>query len=197
MTHPLRIDAPDPSRHIPAVRFALACAALVLLSACAPSGDDPLNRLTTHEPETGEYRLRYLEPPWELVSASGTTTFLRIQSNAMSVAGVEGGPGKYELTVSVEPGVPLRRAADELRAARGRGEEILGDGVRNVTTDEGVVGAELLTRESMVYALGHRRTVFFPLDGSRVVRLGFEATPALDTAEVDAMIAAFGIGSAP
>ena len=178
------------------VRSALLAVALVV-TACAPSGEDPLTRLSTHAPPSGEYRVRYLEPPWELVSTSGTTAFLRIQSNAMAIAGIEGGAGKYELTVTVERGDPVTRANDELRAARGRGEEILGDGVRTVETDEGVVGAEVLSRgiDPLTMSPRHRRIAFLPVDAARVVRLDFDATPELDTAEVDAMIAAIGIGA--
>lgn len=178
------------------MRSALVCAAL-LLTACAPSGEDPRNRLTTVAPDGSEYRLRYLEPPWELVSVSGTTISLRIQSNSMAIAGIEGGPAKYEVTATVEPGDPSTRANDELRVARGRGEEILGDGVRTVLTVDGVRGAEVLSRSAVALVDRHRRTVFLPIDAARVLRLGFEATPELDTPEVDAMIAAVGIGAEP
>lgn len=162
-------------------------------AGCAPSADDPLSRLTTYAPPSGEYRLRYLEPPWEAVEQRGTTAVLRIPSNAM-LAGVEAGAPKFELVATVEPGQPAARAAEELRRARERGLEVLGDGIGAVETSEGASGAEVSTRELTRTGFLHRRTVYLPIDGARVLRLAFEATPSLETPEVDAMIAAVGIG---
>lgn len=173
----------------------LAGLLLVLaVAGCAPSADDPLSRLTTYAPPSGEYRLRYLEPPWELVSQRGTTVELRIPSNAMALAGIEAGPAKFELVASAEPGRPELRATDELRQARARGEEILGGAVREIETREGVRGSDLSTRHETAWGTRHRRIVYLPVDRDRVLRLAFEATPALDSREVDAMIAIVGIG---
>ena len=174
---------------------ALGAVCAALLAACAPPGDDPFSRLTVYEPPSGEYRVRYLEPPWELVSSAGTTVFLRIQSNAMSVGGFEGGPGKYELVATVEPGTPAARIASERVAAVSRGELPL-EGPRAVTTDADIVGQELLTQGDDAIER-HFRYVYLPLDASRVLRLAFEATPSLDTSEVDAMIRLVSVGVAP
>ena len=176
-------------------RFILATLVAVTLAGCAPSAEDPLTRLSVVAPETGEYRLRYLDPPWELLSLEGTTARLRIPSNRMILGGVEGGPGKYELTATVERGAPATRVEAEQRAAAGRGETVLA-GPRTLQTREGVVGVELLTSVPGLDAL-NRRIVFFPVDGASVLRLSFEATPSLDTPEVDAMIATVGVGAEP
>jgi hypothetical protein len=170
----------------------MAVSTAVSTAGCAPSAEDPLSRLSVAEPETGEYRLRYLEPPWELVMLEGTTAFLRIPSSRMTFGGVEGGPGKYELTATVERGAPATRIEAEERAALGRGETVIA-GPRTLQTRDTVVGVELLTTVPGVDLL-HRRIVFLPVDAASVLRLAFVATPELDTPEVDAMIATVGVG---
>ncbi|HEY8432028.1 MAG TPA: hypothetical protein VIL20_26810 [Sandaracinaceae bacterium] len=176
------------------VRYSPAAIALVsCILGCAPSGEDPRSRLSVYEPETGEYRLHYLEPPWELVEAEGTRVFLRIRSNAMVFAGLDGGPAKYELLATVEPGTPESRASAEASAAVARGETVTG-GPREIEA-AGAVGRELLTQARVAVLDRNRRYVFLPLAGARVLRLAFDATPRLDTPEVDAMIDAVELGT--
>ena len=172
----------------------MALASLAACAAgCAPSGDDPLSTLSVYEPESGEYRLRYLEPPWQLVRADGTSALVRIPSNSMIFAD-DAGFTKYELAVTVEPGTIASRIAAERGAAQARGEVIV-EGPREVTGDAGrALGQELLTRGSVGPITRNARYVVFQLDPARVVRLAFEATPSLDTPEVDAMLGAFGVG---
>ena len=172
----------------------MALASLVACAAgCAPSGEDPLSTLSVYEPETGEYRLRYLAPPWELVRGEGTRALVRIPSNSMIFAD-DAGITKYELAVSVEPGTIAARMAAERSAVQARGEEVV-DGPRPITGDAGrAEGQELLTRGSVGPITRNGRYVFFQVDAARVVRLAFEATPSVDTPEVDAMIDAFGVG---
>jgi hypothetical protein len=172
-------------------RIAFAFLALI---GCAPSGEDPLSRLDTYSPLSGEYVVRYLSPPWELARSDGTTAHLRIRSNLMNTAGVEAGPGKYELLVTVEPGTVTDRIAAEQGAAMARGERTL-EAPHSITTARDLDGQEFSTTVDPPMERQHRY-VFFPLDASRVVRLGFDATPNLDTAEVDSMIDAFEIGPA-
>lgn len=139
--------------------------------------------------------MRWLEPPWELVRTDGTTAIVRVKSNAMIHAGPEVGVPKYELVVTVEPGTVSARVQAEIEAAAARDEEVVA-GPRAVEADRGtVIGQEVLTLGSYGPYERHGRYAFFPVDASRVVRLAFEATPSLDTAEVDAMIAEFSIGS--
>lgn len=176
-------------------RTLLAMLTALAVVGCAPSAEDPLSRLSVASPETGEYRLRYLEPPWELVSQEGTTTVLRIASSRMIYGGAETGPGKYELTATVERGAPATRVEAEQRAAVGRGETVVA-GPRTLQTREGVVGVELLTTVPGM-DLTYRRVVFLPIDGASVLQLDFVATPELDTPEVDAMIATVGVGLEP
>jgi hypothetical protein len=187
--HPRRIRA---SRSARAVLVALASLG-ACAPGCAPSGDDPLSTLSVYAPESGEYRLRYLEPPWQLVRSDGTSALVRIPSNSMIFAD-DAGLTKYELAVSVEPGTIASHLAAERSAAQLRGEEIV-EGPREVTGDAGrAVGQELLTRGSVGPITRNGRYVFFQVDAARVVRLAFEATPPVDTPEVDAMIDAFGVG---
>ena len=64
---------------------------------------------------------------------------------------------------------------------------------RAVALADGASGLELLTRRSDPIER-YFRVVVAAVDGGRLVRLAFAATPPLDTAEVDAMIAQVEIG---
>lgn len=179
------------------VRTALSVlCTLVGLAACAPSGDEPRNRLETWESPSGEYRIRYLSPPWELAQEDVDYQLFRIRSNAELVGAVDGGPGKYELHVTTTAGAVPALMDAELRMAIAAGREIR-EGPRGIETREGINGMELLTFEPTVPIERYRRIVLLPLSAGRVLRLGFEATPDLGTREVDAMIDEVGIGEVP
>lgn len=179
-----------------APRVVAAAAVSIVLFGCAPSGDDPASRLTTWEASDGDYRIRYLDPPWELVDEGVDFSFFRIQSNANLVGRLDGGPGKYELRVTTQRGdVPALMEA-EVRAAISSGATIR-EGPRTASTLDGARGQELLTFELTLPIERHRRIVLFSLGSGRVLRLGFEATPDLDTPQVDAMIDQVGVGPLP
>ena len=176
-------------------RVSLALAAWTLVGGCAPSGEDPRTRTAVWEPESASFRVRYLDPPWELVEASGEAAFLRVRSNAMVTGGLDGGPGKFELRVSRQPGEPAALAAVEERRLRAAGATIV-DGPRGVTTLEDVDGVEVLAARLSPTERSYR-VVFLPLlavGSPACVRLAFEATPDLDHPEVDAMIELVEIG---
>lgn len=174
---------------------ALALSALAsLASACAPSADDPLSQLTTWEAPTGDYRVRYLAPPWRVVREDLVGAHLSIESTAMATGTIEGGPGKFDLTTA-RMGRAIEDEMDrEVRASRAmRGRTIL-DGPRTITTREGVDGLELLTFDEPDPFERYRRVVLFPLGGGQSLRLDFEASPDLDSREVTEMIRYVGIG---
>ena len=178
------------------LRASRVLASLLLLAGCAPSADDPRSRLDTWEAESGEFRIRYLRPPWEISEAEGDSLFLRIQSNANLAGGVDGGPGKFELRATVDSGdIETLVGAEERRLRRLPAE--IRDGPRDVSTLEGVEGREVIAFENGDPYERFHRVAFFPLSGRRVLRLAFEATPNLETPEVDAMIAQVGIGATP
>ncbi|MBX3271282.1 MAG: HEAT repeat domain-containing protein [Sandaracinaceae bacterium] len=177
------------------VHRALALSALAsLASACAPSADDPLSQLTTWEAPTGDYRVRYLAPPWRVVREDLVGAHLSIESTAMATGTIEGGPGKFDLTTA-RMGRAIEDEMDrEVRASRAmRGRTIL-DGPRTITTREGVDGLELLTFDEPDPFERYRRVVLFPLGGGQSLRLDFEASPDLDSREVTEMIRYVGIG---
>lgn len=176
------------------VRRAFPIVLAACLLGCAPSGEDPLSRLSVYEPPGREYRLRYLEPPWELVRGDGTTAHLRIASSTMIFGGIDGGAGKYDLLATVEGGSVEASVTAELAAASRRGEEVV-EPPRDVGAQGGAVGREIVTRGTIDELDRNRRYAFFAVPGGRVLRLFFDATPAVDTPEVDAMIAALGVGS--
>ncbi len=175
------------------VRRAILTLLISSLLGCAPSGEDPLSRLSVYEPPGGEYRLRYLEPPWELVDGDGTSAHVRIASSSMIFGGIDGGAGKFDLFATVESGTVEANVAAEVRAASARGEELV-EGPREVEAEGGVVGREILTRGMADVIQRHGRYAFFAIPDGRVLRLAFDATPPVDTPEVDAMIAALGVG---
>lgn len=169
----------------------------LVMTACAPSGDDPLSRLTTWEAPSGDYRVRYLSPPWEIVSESTDGAFFNVQSTLQMTGGVDGGTGKYELRTSrVGRGVAEEMEREVRDARRTDGRELV-DGPREIVTDEGVEGRELITFDEPDPFERYRRVVVFPLEGGRSLRLDFESTPNIDTREVEAMIRKVGIGPRP
>jgi len=161
-------------------------------AACAPSADDPASRLDLWSSPSGEFRVHYLQPPWELAE-DGPAPLFRIRSNAENAGAVDGGPGKYELRVSAVSGAVPALMDAEVRAAAGGGRTIR-EGPRAVSTSEGVRGLELITFEPTIPIERYRRTALLPLPSGLTLRLAFEATPDLDTPEVDAMIAETEIG---
>ena len=105
---------------------------------------------------------------------------------------------KVGMTLVTTVGGALPALMDaEVRAARAAGRTILEGYPPEIGTLEGVRGPQLLTFEPTLPIERYRRIVLFPLVSGRVLRLAFEATPDLDTPEVDAMIAQVGIGAAP
>jgi len=180
------------------VNRALRVLAIALvMTACAPSGDDPLSRLTTWEAPSGDYRVRYLSPPWEIIRESTDGAFFNVQSTLQMTGRIDGGVGKYELRTSrVGRSVADEMEREQRDARRTAGREIV-DGPREIVTDEGVEGRELITFDEPDPAERYRRVVVFPLDGGRTLRLDFESTPDIDTPEVTAMIRQVGIGARP
>lgn len=174
----------------------LLVAGILVGSACGPSGEEPRAGWKTYEPAGGEYRVRYLSPPWRVDSpTSGTTLTLRVPSNAEHFVPDAALiiPPKYLLTVDTEPGT----ARDRIDAIDGTpddgmtadGETVVA-GPRRVRTDAGDEGWELLTTFMVDDVLTRRRRVVFldrPEGG--VVSLMFEANPDLDEPQVDVMVA--------
>ncbi len=168
-----------------------------LVTSCAPSGDDPVSRLSTWEAPSGDYRIHYLAPPWSVVEESPAGALFQIRSNVMAFGDLDGGVGKYELRTSRVDGAVATRMEREVRQVLRTGGRTIRDGPRSITTSEGIVGSELLTFDEPDPIERYRRVALFPLPSGRVLRLEFEATPELDTPEVTAMIRNVGIGDGP
>jgi len=160
---------------------------LSLYSCGQPKGQDFLEVFRN---PGGDYTIRYLSPPWDLVTgAEGGDVLFRIANTAASFVDIDGAiRPKYELHVTVERGAnSLMRARADQRSARSRGEEVL-VAPRELNTAAGDSGWELLTQQ-MSGDRRNRRTVY--LDHPEgVVRLWFDAVPSLEEAEVDAMVRA-------
>lgn len=182
----------------PGVNRALRVLTIALVvTACAPSGDNPLSRLTTWEAPSGDYRIRYQSPPWQILSESTDGAFFNVQSTLQMTGRVDGGAGKYELRTSRVGRSVAEEMDREVRDARRTGGREIVDGPREIVTDEGVVGSELITFDEPDPFERYRRVVAFPLEGGRTLRLDFESTPDIDTPEVEAMIRHVGIGARP
>lgn len=163
--------------------------ALLLLSvvgsACGNPG--PYAEWKTFVAPGGEYRIRYLDPPWDLAEADDTRLHLRIPNNTESFAGIDSTVApKYDLVCDVVGRAPLRNAQQARDAARRRGEEVV-EPVRELVTRSGAEGFELITRQTSGERL-YRRYAFVGRPGGGSVSLLFEAVPALDEGEVTEMI---------
>lgn len=175
----------------------LALAWLLIGSSCAPSGDDPVHRLTTWEAPTGDYRVRYLSPPWEIIREAPDGARFQIESTIMSTGRIDGGQGKYELATSrVARSVNEEMEREVRESMRASGRTIV-DGPRSITTREDVEGLELLTYDEPDPYERYRRVVILPLSARQSLRLDFDGTPDLDTREVTEMIRHVGIGPRP
>ncbi|MCB9595913.1 MAG: hypothetical protein H6719_24550 [Sandaracinaceae bacterium] len=167
-----------------------------LVVSCAPSGDDPLSRLDTWEAPTGDYRIRYLAPPWAIIEEDLDGARFQIESTLMASGRIDGGVGKYELQTSRVPRSVEAEMDREVRASRGVAGRSIEEGPRAITTHEGIEGLELITFDVPDPFERYRRVVLFPLGASQTLRLDFDATPDLDSDEVTEMIRLVGIGPA-
>lgn len=179
------------------IRAPFVLALAWLLASCAPSGDDPTSRLTTWEAPSGDYRIRYLAPPWRILEEDPDGARFQIESTIMAAGRIDGGIGKYELTTSRVPRSITEEMDREVRASMRTAGRTINDGPRSITTHDGVEGLELLTYDEPDPYERYRRVVLFPLSGRQTLRLDFDATPDLDTREVTEMIEYVGIGPRP
>ena len=158
------------------------------LAGCGDAGDARYAGLSVHDAPAGEYRARYLDPPWYVLREEGTTLVLKIDPTALP--GDAGVPAKYLLTVTVESGSARARADADAASAPSR-SEMLVTGVSPIETDSGDDGFDVLTTR---LGDGRRfRYVSLALDASRVVRLVFEANPPLDEPGIDSMVRSFDV----
>ena len=188
-------SAPSQSPRVIRALRVLAFASLAI--ACAPSGDDPTSRLTTWEAPTGDYRIRYLAPPWRIIEERTEGARFQIESTLMRTRRIDGGTGKYELTTSRVARSVAEEMDREVRASMRTAGRTIEDGPRSITTNEEVEGLELLTFDQPDPYERYRRVVILPISGRLSLRLDFDATPDLDTREVTEMIRHVGIGPLP
>lgn len=161
----------------------LALSLLMALMACGTNAADLYAGLEVYEPRSSAYRVRYLAPPWEVVSRGmGDALMLEVEGAIASA------PPKYRLTVALIGGAPMARAQAVARAAAA--DDIV-TGPRDITTDSGVEGVETLFFDNSEGR--YERHVFLERPGG-VLRLVFVANPDLDNDEVEAMIAAVEVG---
>jgi hypothetical protein len=166
-------------------RLALIAAGSLLAFGCGQPTHEQL--LAVYDAPGGEFRVRYLEPPWHLVDGEGTTATLRIDANAVVHGGLDdaGIEPKYELVVTVDRRAPMELARREQRAAESRGAELIAP-VREIETALGETGWELAMRESDIDMRYGRVILLAHPSGS--VRLGFASSVDLLEPEIDVMI---------
>src|SRR5687767_10132436 len=142
-------------------RLGWAAVVAIGIAGCGPDANDPLSRLTVYDEPSGIYRLRYLEPPWVLEQAEGTSAILRVLSNTERYLGEDLldsdviVPQKYWLEVTVEAGNTLGRATADQGAIAGRMETLV-EPVREVETSSGDMGHEVLTHATMPFSRNRR-----------------------------------------
>ena len=168
-----------------ATRLALLLLTVVMTAgACGQPG-----RYAKYESfvsDEGGYRIRYLDPPWDLVEGEGAEVLFRIASNAARFAGVDAAVlPKYELRITVVSGNAMSLAARDERRAGSRGEEVLVP-LREVETRTGDRGWELVTQFDA--AMPRYRRYVYVEHPRGALRLLFEGTPDLDEREVDEMV---------
>lgn len=158
-------------------------ALISLLLACGTNAADLYAGLEMYEPRSAAYRVRYLSPPWEVVSRGmGDALTLEVEGAR------EGLPPKYRLSVDPIGGTPMARARAVERTTAA--DDIV-TGPRDVTTDDGNEGVETLFFDNSEGR--YERHVFLARPGG-VLRLVFVGNPNLDNDEVEAMIAAVEVG---
>jgi hypothetical protein len=162
---------------------------ICLLCACSPLGGGAYSELETYDAPGGEYRVRYLSPPWLLTDNEGSTAEWIVESNgAALVAPSTIVTPKYELLVTVHSGRAASLIESDFATAQADGETVL-VAIRSVTTDFNDSGVEFIT-ELPADESRYRRYVYLDRETSGSVRMLFEAYPLLDEAEVDRMIGA-------
>ena len=168
----------------------------IVLAGCGEDGDARYAGWTVYDAPGGEYRVRFLDPPWFIVSAEGAVLELEIESNAEHFRPGSSAPPKYEFRATIGAGSAESSIAAEQAAAIGRGEGILA-GPRAVTTEAGDRGRELLTEQLSGDRTRYLRYVYLDRSRGGVVSLWFEGNPDLDEAEIDVMIASVEVDPEP
>jgi hypothetical protein len=167
------------------VRTSFLVVVLAVTAACGNPDRYEDHRTFTSAGE--DWRVRFLDPPWELVDAEGPPILFRIASNAARVGGFDAAVlPRYELRISVEPGTPEERARRDGRRAAARDEDVLVE-PREVLTRSGDRGQEVITRSRSAVDRRYFRFVYLS-HPEGVLRLYFEGVPDLDEPEVDVMI---------
>jgi hypothetical protein len=159
----------------------------LLLVACGnPSRED---LLTPHESPGGEYRVFFLEPPWQVMENDGAFLRLEIEANATRFGDLDAGtvPPKYLCEVDVTGGSAARRIRDAERDARSAGDEIV-RAATDVATRSGASGQDLVISRTTSDGTRFARVVYLDREDGGVVSVYFEANHDLRNAELDAMI---------
>lgn len=140
----------------------------------------------------GEYRLRYLDPPWEVTASDGPTGRLVVENNASRFADLDSSLApKFELTITLVSGGSARLAAAAAASAPARGEEVLVAPTPFTTRSEDS-GVELVTRE-LGGELRYRRLLWIDRPGGATVQLQVVSIPEIRDPEVDAMLASVDV----
>lgn len=160
----------------------------LLATGCGEPADERYAGLDVYDAPGGQYRVRYLSPPWRIEEAMGSTVTLEVESNAERFGvGMASAPPKYELVVSVIAGRSRGQMERAMSSAVDGGESIVVD-AREVETNSGHTGWEFIS-VGEDFERNFRRVFLDRVDGG-VVRLRFEANPALEERQVDEMIRA-------
>lgn len=160
------------------------------ICGCGPSGAHVRAGWKSYEPVGAQYRVQYLNPPWRREASTDTSVTLKVPNNAERFAPDAAMliPAKYSLVVDVGGSTAKARIEHAEQQLTSSGDTIVVP-PRQVTTDYGDAGWELLSDYVGIVGPEHRRIVFLDRAGGGTVSLRFDATPELDDAQIDVMVA--------
>ncbi|MEM6962653.1 MAG: hypothetical protein AAF550_13075 [Myxococcota bacterium] len=174
----------------PTLSVCLICGALFSVGCGTPASRAyaELDEVTVRM-SLGAYILRYLAPPWSLVSSDDGRTLLQIDADGERFSPDSGFTPKYTCQAEVISGNALNRATQAERTAAA--EESILVPQRPIVTDGGNEGTEFLSFRDL--DMRFLRRAYFDSERGGVVRVVFEANPDLDEREVTKMLQALSV----
>jgi len=156
---------------------------------CGGVSGEPDSGWTFFDEPSGEYRVFYLEPPWEFVAHEDGVTRLRVAPNGRVMDGGPRADDKYGLEIRQAGRDAQDMANRAIGEAEAQGREILEE-PRELQTRQGHIGWEIVTRAN-VAPVRYQRRVWIERIGGGSWSLDFAATPDPRGLEMDHMIELF------
>lgn len=163
----------------------------LMVAGCGPGGGEAATGWTAYDEPGGEYRVYYLEPPWEWVSHEEGVTRLRVAPNGVTRDGGPTALDKYDLQIRAVSRGPEAAAARTLSAAT-RQELTVLRGPEDFETYEGQVAWDIVY-ELQSDPLRYSRQVWVSRPGGGSWLLDLASTPDPRDPEVDHLLRLFSV----